>query len=71
MVDYRHVHECPACGNVIKLPFWHTSLYLTEVGLMIVVIVRFQLTGWQSAVLGIAVLLFIVLVQLPHVPVEG
>lgn len=71
LVDYRYTHCCNECGGTIKLPLWHTLLYLLEIIAMIYAIVRFDLNSWQSILLGVLMLLFIWFIQLPFVPIKG
>jgi len=71
LIGHRHTHTCSECGGVIKLPLWHTLLYLVEMGLMFFSMVKFNLNSWQAAILTLVVVMFIVFIQLPLVHIEG
>lgn len=71
LVGHRHGHACRRCGGAIQLPLWHTLLYLAEIGLTLVVVVSFQLSGWAIVTVGLLAFIFILFVQLPHIPIEG
>ena len=71
LMDYRYTHSCKECGGTIKLPVWHTLLYLCEIMLMIYSIVRLNLNSFQSIILGVMILIFMWFIQLPFVPIRG
>lgn len=71
LVDYRYCHACKECGGNIQLPAWHAVLYLCEIIILIIVVDNLNMNTWQAILSGVALLLFISLVQLPLIPIRG
>ncbi|SNS15429.1 hypothetical protein SAMN05446037_100519 [Anaerovirgula multivorans] len=71
LIDYRFTHECKECGGTIQLPAWHALLFLSELGLMLFLAIKFNLNTWQAITLGLALYLFIRFIQLPFIPIKG
>lgn len=71
LIDFRYSYICKECGGTIKLPLWHTLLYLIELSLLIFLIVKLQLSTGEAIISGIFMLLFIWFIQLPFIPIKG
>lgn len=71
LIDYRYTYTCKECGGTIQLPLWHTAVYLGEIIMLIVGIVRLNMSSWQAILSGVLVLIFINFVQLLFIPIKG
>lgn len=70
LIDYRYSYTCKECGGTIELPMWHILLYLSEIILMILLMVKLHLNTWQIIIGALLTYLFISFIQLPFIPIR-
>lgn len=71
LMDFRECQYCEVCNNAIRLPIWHTMLYILELLSIPILAMQDDLSGGFVVLMLCSMFLFIAFVQLPLTPIVG